>query len=69
MKIVGFETDKGLGLGVVEGDPGDRPAGGRRQGAERPRRALLAANNGDLKPLGDHRQARAGLGAPAARRA
>jgi 2-keto-4-pentenoate hydratase/2-oxohepta-3-ene-1,7-dioic acid hydratase in catechol pathway len=52
MKIVGFEADGGLRLGVVEGDqvidlqavdgkvPGDLAA-------------VLAANNGDLKPLGD----------------
>ena len=51
MKIVGFEAD-GLRLGIVEGDqvidlqaadpkvPGDLAA-------------VLAANNGDLKPLGD----------------
>jgi acylpyruvate hydrolase len=52
MKIVGFEADGGLRLGVVEGDqvidlqavdakvPGDLAA-------------VLAANNGDLTPLGD----------------
>ena len=52
MRIVGFEADGGLRLGVVEGDqvidlqavdakvPGDLGA-------------ALAANNGDLKPLGD----------------
>jgi 2-keto-4-pentenoate hydratase/2-oxohepta-3-ene-1,7-dioic acid hydratase in catechol pathway len=52
MKIVGFEAEGGLRLGVVEGDqvidlqavdakvPGDLGA-------------VLAANNGDLKPLGD----------------
>jgi acylpyruvate hydrolase len=52
MKIVGFETDKGLGLGVVDGGqvidlqaadpkvPGDLAA-------------VLAANDGDLKPLAD----------------
>jgi 2-keto-4-pentenoate hydratase/2-oxohepta-3-ene-1,7-dioic acid hydratase in catechol pathway len=52
MKIVGFEAEGGLRLGVVEGDqvidlqavdakvPGDLGA-------------VLAANNGDLKPLSD----------------
>ena len=52
MKIVGFEAEGGLRLGVVEGDqvidlqavdakvPGDLAA-------------VLAANNGDLTPLGD----------------
>jgi 2-keto-4-pentenoate hydratase/2-oxohepta-3-ene-1,7-dioic acid hydratase in catechol pathway len=52
MKIVGFEAEGGLRLGVVEGDqvidlqavdakvPGDLGA-------------VLAANDGDLKPLGD----------------
>ena len=52
MKIVGFEAEGGLRLGIVEGDqvidlqaadpkvPGDLAA-------------VLAANNGDLRPLGD----------------
>ena len=54
MKIVGFEAEGSLRLGVVEGDqvidlqaidsklPGDLGA-------------VLAANKGDLKPLGDRK--------------
>jgi 2-keto-4-pentenoate hydratase/2-oxohepta-3-ene-1,7-dioic acid hydratase in catechol pathway len=52
MKIVGFETDKGLGLGVVEGDTViDLQAVDAKVPTDLG--AVLAANNGDLKPLAD----------------
>jgi len=42
MKIVGFNTKEGLRLGVVEGEVGDRPAGGRQETY----RAILANGSG-----------------------
>jgi 2-keto-4-pentenoate hydratase/2-oxohepta-3-ene-1,7-dioic acid hydratase in catechol pathway len=52
MKIVGFETDKGLGLGVVEGDTViDLQAVDAKVPADLG--AVLAASNGDLKSLAD----------------
>jgi 2-keto-4-pentenoate hydratase/2-oxohepta-3-ene-1,7-dioic acid hydratase in catechol pathway len=52
MKIVGFEADGGLRLGVVEGDQViDLQAVDSKVPADLG--AVLAANNGDLKPLGD----------------
>src|ERR1043165_171344 len=52
MKVVGFEADGGLRLGIVEGDQGVDP---QAAGAKVPANlaAVLAANNGDLKPLGE----------------
>ena len=65
MKVVGFEADGGLRLGIVEGDQViDLQAADPKVPADLG--AALAANNGDLKPLGRHREARAGLGAPPA---
>ena len=52
MKIVGFEAEGGLRLGVVEGDQViDLQAADSKVPADLG--AVLAANNGDLKPLGD----------------
>jgi 2-keto-4-pentenoate hydratase/2-oxohepta-3-ene-1,7-dioic acid hydratase in catechol pathway len=52
MKIVGFEAEGGLRLGVVEGDQViDLQAVDSKVPADLG--AVLAANNGDLKPLGD----------------
>ena len=52
MKIVGFEAEGGLRLGVVEGDQViDLQAVDAKVPADLG--AVLAANNGDLKPLGD----------------
>jgi 2-keto-4-pentenoate hydratase/2-oxohepta-3-ene-1,7-dioic acid hydratase in catechol pathway len=52
MKIVGFEADGGLRLGVVEGDQViDLQAVDAR--VPNDLGAVLAASNGDLKPLGD----------------
>ena len=52
MKIVGFEADGGLRLGIVEGDQViDLQAADPKVPADLG--AVLAANNGDLKPLGD----------------
>jgi 2-keto-4-pentenoate hydratase/2-oxohepta-3-ene-1,7-dioic acid hydratase in catechol pathway len=52
MKIVGFEAEGGLRLGVVEGDQViDLQAADAKVPADLG--AVLAANNGDLKPLGD----------------
>src|SRR6266550_3604302 len=52
MKIVGFEAEGGLRLGVVEGDQViDLQAVDAKMPADLA--AVLAANNGDLKPLGD----------------
>jgi 2-keto-4-pentenoate hydratase/2-oxohepta-3-ene-1,7-dioic acid hydratase in catechol pathway len=52
MKIVGFEKDKALRLGVVEGDSViDLQAADPRVPADLGR--WLADNDGDLKPLGD----------------
>jgi len=52
MKIVGFEAEGGLRLGVVEGDQViDLQAADPKVPADLG--AVLAANNGDLKPLGD----------------
>jgi len=52
MKIVGFEADGGLRLGVVEGD---QVIDLQAVDAKVPNDlgAVLAASNGDLKPLGD----------------
>jgi len=52
MKIVGFEADGGLRLGVVEGD---QVIDLQAVDAKVPNdlAAVLAASNGDLKPLGD----------------
>jgi len=52
MKIVGFEADGGLRLGVVEGD---QVIDLQAVDAKLPNDlgAVLAASNGDLKPLGD----------------
>jgi acylpyruvate hydrolase len=52
MRIVGFEADGGLRLGVVEGD---QVIDLQAVDAKVPTNlgALLAANNGDLKPLAD----------------
>ncbi len=52
MKIVGFEADGGLRLGVVEGD---QVIDLQAVDAKMPNDlgAVLAASNGDLKPLGD----------------
>ena len=52
MKIVGFEAEGGLRLGVVEGDKViDLQAADAKVPADLG--AVLAANNGDLKSLGD----------------
>jgi acylpyruvate hydrolase len=52
MKVVGFEAEGGLRLGVVEGDQViDLQAVDAKVPADLG--AVLAANNGDLKPLGD----------------
>jgi acylpyruvate hydrolase len=52
MKVVGFEADGGLRLGVVEGDQViDLQAVDPKVPADLG--VALAANNGDLKPLGD----------------
>ena len=52
MKIVGFEAEGGLRLGIVEGDQViDLQAVDPKVPADLG--AALAANNGDLKPLGD----------------
>ncbi len=52
MKIVGFETNEGLRLGVVEGDNVvDLQAADPRLSANLA--DVLKANNGDLKPLGE----------------
>jgi 2-keto-4-pentenoate hydratase/2-oxohepta-3-ene-1,7-dioic acid hydratase in catechol pathway len=52
MKIVGFEAEGGLRLGVVEGDQViDLQAVDAKMPADLG--AVLAANNGDLKSLGD----------------
>ena len=52
MKIVGFEAEGGLRLGVVEGDQViDLQAVDAKVPADLG--AVLAANNGDLKSLGD----------------
>jgi 2-keto-4-pentenoate hydratase/2-oxohepta-3-ene-1,7-dioic acid hydratase in catechol pathway len=52
MKIVGFEAEGGLRLGVVEGDQVvDLQAVDARVPSDLG--TVLAANNGDLKPLGD----------------
>ena len=52
MKIVGFEAEGGLRLGVVEGDQViDLQAVDAKVPADLG--AVLAANNGDLKPLSD----------------
>ena len=52
MKIVGFETNEGLRLGVVEGDNViDLQAVDAKVPANLA--DVLAQNNGDLKPLGD----------------
>ena len=52
MKIVGFEAEGGLRLGVVEGDQViDLQAADPKVPANLG--DVLAANNGDLKPLGD----------------
>ena len=52
MKIVGFEAEGGLRLGVVEGDQViDLQAADPKVPADLG--DVLAANNGDLKPLGD----------------
>src|SRR5712671_4554687 len=52
MKIVGFETNEGLRLGVVEGDNViDLQAVDVKVPANLAE--FLAQNNGDLKPLGD----------------
>ena len=52
MKIVGFEAEGGLRLGVVEGDQViDLQAVDAKVPTDLG--AVLAANNGDLKPLGD----------------
>ena len=52
MKIVGFEADGGMRLGVVEGD---QVIDLQAVDAKVPNDlgAVLAASNGDLKPLGD----------------
>ena len=52
MKVVGFEADGGLRLGIVEGDQViDLQAADPKVPADLG--AALAANNGDLKPLAD----------------
>jgi acylpyruvate hydrolase len=52
MKIVGFETEAGLRIGVVEGDQVvDLNAADNRMPTDL--REWLAANNGDTRPLGD----------------
>jgi 2-keto-4-pentenoate hydratase/2-oxohepta-3-ene-1,7-dioic acid hydratase in catechol pathway len=52
MKVVGFEAEGGLRLGIVEGDQAvDLQAVDSRVPADLG--AALAANNGDLKPLAD----------------
>ena len=52
MKVVGFEADGGLRLGIVEGDQViDLQAADPKAPADLG--AALAANNGDLKPLAD----------------
>jgi acylpyruvate hydrolase len=52
MKVVGFEADGGLRLGIVEGDQVvDLQAADPKVPANLA--DVLAANNGDLKPLGD----------------
>jgi acylpyruvate hydrolase len=52
MKVVGFEADGGLRLGIVEGDSViDLQAADPKVPANLA--DVLAANNGDLKPLGD----------------
>jgi acylpyruvate hydrolase len=52
MKVVGFEAEGGLRLGIVEGDQViDLQAVDAKVPADLG--AVLAANNGDLKPLGD----------------
>jgi acylpyruvate hydrolase len=52
MKVVGFEADGGLRLGIVEGDSViDLQAADPRVPVNLA--DVLAANNGDLKPLGD----------------
>ena len=52
MKIVGFEAEGGLRLGIVEGDQViDLQAADPKVPADLG--DVLAANNGDLKPLGD----------------
>ena len=59
MKIVGFEANEGLRLGVVEGDNViDLQAVDAKAAGQSGRRA--GADNGDLKPLARPRQARAG---------
>ena len=52
MKVVGFEAEGGLRLGIVEGDQViDLQAVDPKVPADLG--AVLAANNGDLKPLAD----------------
>jgi len=52
MKVVGFEADGGLRLGIVEGDQVvDLQAADAKVPANLAE--VLAANNGDLKPLGE----------------
>jgi acylpyruvate hydrolase len=52
MKVVGFEADGGLRLGIAEGDSViDLQAADAKVPANLA--DVLAANNGDLKPLGD----------------
>ena len=48
----GFRGRRRIAARRRRGRSGDRPAGGRSEGPGRPRRRA-AANNGDLKPLGD----------------
>ena len=58
MKIVGFETDTGLRLGVVEGDQVDRPAGRRCEYADRSRRVARADQRRSARRARPGRQAR-----------